>query len=173
MNFDWTAAAIVAATFLGPVCAVEIQKRLEKRREARARREKLFTTLMATRSIRVSPQHVDALNAIDLTFDGKDEKETEVRRAWAAYLDVLNTPAERRSEPAYNLNFDAKFIDLLYAISQAIGHNFDKTYLKNSWYRPQAHGDLEATTQEMQQLFLAVLKGEREFPVSVNDLTHN
>jgi hypothetical protein len=173
MYFDWTAAAIVTATLMGPILAVEIQKRLERAREAKGRKDRLFTTLMATRSIRVSPQHVEALNAIDLTFDGKDKKEEEVRRAWAAYLDVLNTPAERRAEPAYYLNFDAKFIELLYAISRAIGRDFDRTYLKNSWYRPQAHADLETATQEIQHLFLSVLKGERTLPVAVTDLSHN
>lgn len=169
MAFEWTGAAIVAATFLGPVFAVEIQKRLEDRRERRERREKLFKALMATRSVRLSGQHVEALNTIDLTFDGEGKKDEAVRRAWGAYLDVLNVPVERRGESVWNAEYDAKFIDLLYAMSQAIGRDYDKTYIKNSWYRPQAHVDIETATQEIQRLFLSVLKGERVFPVSVNE----
>jgi hypothetical protein len=124
---------------------------------------------MATRSVRLSAQHVEALNTIDLTFDSESRNEEEVRRAWGAYLDVLNVPAERRTEPVWDADREAKFIDILYAMSQVVGRNFDKTYIKNSWYRPQAHADLETASQEIQRLFLSVLKGERAFPVAVSE----
>ena len=122
--------------------------------------------LMATRSVRLSPEHVQALNAIDLTFD--DKKGEAVRQAWRAYLDHLNTPQKKIGQEVWNAAYDAKFIDLLYEISKVLGRRFDKTYLKTSWYRPQAHTDMETTVQEIQRLLLGVLKGERSLPVAVS-----
>lgn len=169
MTFDWTAAAIVGATLFGPILAVEIQKRLEDGRETKRRKERLFMTLMATRSVRLSTQHVEALNAIDLTFDDRGAKEEEVRRAWRAYLDELNRRITPDQEPLFQEQRDAKFIDILFAMSQTLRRGYDKTYLKNSWYRPQAHVDTETATQEIQRLFLGILKGERTFPVGINE----
>lgn len=166
MHFDWTAAAIVVATLLGPILAVEIQKQLEERREIRSRKEGLFRVLMATRSVRLAAEHVQALNAIDLTFD--DKKGEAVRQAWRAYLDHLNTSQKKIGQEVWNAGYDTKFIDLLYEISRVLGRRFDKTYLKTSWYRPQAHTDLETTVQEIQRLLLEVLKGQRTLPVAVS-----
>jgi hypothetical protein len=89
----WTAAAIVLATFSGPIFALEVQKRLNARREKRRLKEAAFRTLMATRAAayRTSAEHVQVLNCIELTFSdgGKDRL---VRDAWRAYLDMLNAP---------------------------------------------------------------------------------
>jgi hypothetical protein len=167
MHFDWTSAAIVIATLLGPILAVQIQKHLEEIRAIRSRKEVLFRTLMATRSVRLSPEHVQALNQIDLTFDAK--KEEGVRQAWRAYLDQLNTPQLKVGQQVWNAGYDSKFIDMLYEMSKVLGRGFDKTYLKNSWYRPQAHTDLETTVQEIQRLLLGILKGEQSLPVAIRE----
>jgi hypothetical protein len=60
------------AVLLSPVIAVQIQVWLEVFREKRSRKLSVLQTLMATRTIaaRVSPEHVRALNMIDLTFYG-------------------------------------------------------------------------------------------------------
>jgi len=165
----WEAIAIVIATICGPIFAVQTQKHLEERREKRKRQANLFMALMATRSVRASLQHVEALNAIDLTFDGKTNKEQEVQRGWRAYHDSLNMPIDLSGEPVRKADLDTKFVDLLYAMSEATGRNFDKTYLKNSSYRPQTHSDIEAATLEMNRLLLEVLKGNRDFPIVVRD----
>ena len=54
--------AIVAATFLGPVFAVMISLWREARRDVRNRRLYVFRTLMATRRLAISNDHVNALN---------------------------------------------------------------------------------------------------------------
>ena len=116
---------------------------------------------MTTRSVRVAPQHVEALNSIDLAFEGGG-KEEDVRTAWKAYPDVLNNGGER------NPNYESTFIELLFAMGEALGRKYDRTYLKNSWYRPQAHVDSDTATLEIQRLFL-VLKDARSFPVMVRE----
>ncbi len=56
---DWTFriadVAIVFATFMGPVVAVQAQKWLEKSRAINDRRNHIFRVLMATRAARLSP----------------------------------------------------------------------------------------------------------------------
>jgi hypothetical protein len=138
----WTLAAIVLATFSGPIFALEIQKRLDVRREKRRLKEAAFRTLMATRAApyRTSAEHVQVLNCIELMFSdgGRDRL---VRDAWGAYLDMLNAPHtpdalanERKDEQC-----DDAFWDLLYQMSVALGYSFDRTYIKDSCYYPVAH----------------------------------
>jgi len=73
------------AIVVGPVLALEMQRRLDARREARTRKLLVFKTLMGNRATPLSPLFVQALNLIDIEFDGKDEK--PVRDAWKVLLD--------------------------------------------------------------------------------------
>lgn len=64
---DWSE---IIATIAGPILAVQAQKWLERLRERRNRKLKVFQQLMATRASRLSTDHVQALNMIDLVFYG-------------------------------------------------------------------------------------------------------
>ena len=61
----------ILAVILGPILAVQAQKAIERWRERRNRKLWVFKTLMATRGSRLSPNHVQALNMIDLEFSVK------------------------------------------------------------------------------------------------------
>jgi hypothetical protein len=66
MNIDtW---AVVVATAAGPVGAVLITFWRENRANLRARRLQIFRTLMATRQIPISREHVNSLNLIEVDF---------------------------------------------------------------------------------------------------------
>ena len=58
--------AVIAATLLGPVLAVQIQKYLERWREENDRRHRIFKVLMATRAAPLAANHIEALNLIDI-----------------------------------------------------------------------------------------------------------
>ena len=60
--------AIVFATLLGPILAVQAQKVLEGLREYRAAKLWVFRSLMTTRMQRLSIDHVRTLNMIDICF---------------------------------------------------------------------------------------------------------
>jgi len=79
--------AIVVATGLGPIAAVAITLWRESYREKRARRLHVFRTLMATRRLGISADHVNALNLVEVDFYGK----RRVQDAWAVYLKHLNS----------------------------------------------------------------------------------
>jgi hypothetical protein len=85
---DW---AIVFATLMGPVLAVQAQKWIESLRRTSEAKDLIFKSLMATRGARLSPEHVRALNMIDLTFYGKGvsrrtKMEQNVLDAWRVKL---------------------------------------------------------------------------------------
>jgi hypothetical protein len=84
MNVDtW---AVVFATIIGPVAAVFITRWNDHRREARDRLLHVYRTLMATRRVAISEEHVAAINLIEVDFHGVKP----VIEAWSAYLTHLN-----------------------------------------------------------------------------------
>src|SRR5581483_8627967 len=85
-----TDIAIVGATLLGPILAVQAQKVVERWRSDNERRTRLFKVLMATRTARLSPSHVEALNMINIEFPAAARKYKKVRSAWRAYLKQLS-----------------------------------------------------------------------------------
>jgi hypothetical protein len=80
------------ATILGPIAAVQAQKWIERLRETRERKLHVFYMLMGSRAARTSPEHVQALNLIDLLFRRNAEK--PIIDAWEAYREHLNQDAE-------------------------------------------------------------------------------
>lgn len=80
----WFECITLAAIMLGPVLALFTQRLLDHLRENKERRVQLFLTLMRTRATPLAPDHVNALNSIDVVFDGgRDQK---VRDAWSKLL---------------------------------------------------------------------------------------
>jgi hypothetical protein len=140
---DW---ALLIATFSGPIAAVQAQKWIERRKERRDRKLWIFHTLMATRAARVSLDHVQALNMVDLAFNNsKTQKEKTLIEAWGLYRDHLNdssgtTEAEVNAWMTRSEDF---FIDFLYSISEALGFKFTKVELKRGIYSPRAHSDAD------------------------------
>ena len=86
---------MIIAILLAPVIAIQVQKWLETWQEKAERKKKIFYTLMATRATRISPEHVSALNMIDLEF----EEET-VCEKWREYVDYLNESPQMPSADA-------------------------------------------------------------------------
>jgi len=83
--FAWS---ILAATFLGPIAGVLITRYIDQLRERSSRRLWIFGTLMATRRTLVSPEHIAALNQIELDF----QSDTGVMNAYRIYMKHLATP---------------------------------------------------------------------------------
>ncbi|MFI7835479.1 DUF6680 family protein [Pseudomonas asiatica] len=158
----------IVATLLGPILAVQAQKYLEGRRGLREQKMRIFSTLMATRAARLSPDHVQALNMIDLAFNGgsrtRRRTETEVLDAWRDYLDHLTSTigdAERWNDRQREL-----FIILLSSMANDLGLRYDRVLLRNGAYMPKGHTDIEDEQFQARKLLLEVLSGRQ--PVSMN-----
>jgi hypothetical protein len=169
---------IVAATVAGPILAVQAQKAVEGIRERRTRKAWVFQTLMATRADRVSADHVQALNMIDLVFYGKrvlgiqrrTKAEQSVIDTWKEYLDHLNTKADDKALPLWIARGDELFVNVLYAIAKDVGLKFDRVQLKKGAYSPVAHDQLQLEHGLIRKLMVRALAGEQPLKMHVTSL---
>jgi microsomal dipeptidase-like Zn-dependent dipeptidase len=166
---DTSAGAIVVATLLGPVFAVQVQKYLERHRDQKRVKDTIFRTLMTTRANRLAPDHVQALNGIEIAFYGGGEKEKRVREGWRAYHDYLN---DRSYQPDRMQEWMVKqidlFIELLHDMAVCLGYDFDKTHIKSSWYAPEAHGTVEEELNAIRSSLAEIVTGKRPFPIGIH-----
>jgi hypothetical protein len=168
-KLDGTAVAIIFATFMGPVAAIQVQKFLEWRQEKYRFKRNIFRTLMATRATPLAAEHVQALNGIELAFYNRSpywgKKNREVLRAWLAYHTHLKTlPKDPNDRPA-NLAWSNKKVDLLVALlcqmAKCLRYDFDETYIANSWYKPDDHVDTELEQRTIRAALKDMLTGKR------------
>jgi len=172
-----TDTVLILATLAGPVLAVQTQKFIERATERKQGQRRIFDVLMATRATRVSPAHVEALNAIDIQFRGNGwrvptAKEREVLKRWRIYADHLNLDVDEASEAkvtAWNVNGYELFADLLEALAKALGYSFDRVELKRGVYWPKAHGDAEIRQRIIERGLLEVLIGKQPLAMRVVD----
>ena len=159
---DWL---MIAAVLLAPIVAVQVSQLLERRREGRQRRLAVFRTLMTTRRSRLAPDHIQALNMIDVEFSGTDKKSRAVVDAWKAYLDHLNDSS--MSMEVWTARGDDLFVDLVYNVATAVGYDFDKTHLRRASYYPRGYGEAEWDQQIIRRGFREVLEGKRWIPIGL------
>jgi hypothetical protein len=164
---DWI---VVAAIILAPLLAIQVQKFIENYKEARGRKQKIFKTLMATRTTPLSPAHVEALNMIDIEF----YKDKNVVDAWKELLDnFANYPQNINSEDyktQLQLSSDKSkelLTILLYEMARILGYNFDKTLIKRGCYIPIAHGLMEVEQSVIRRGFTQLFLGKASFPISL------
>lgn len=168
---------MLVAVLLSPLLAVQAQKWLELLRERRSRKLAIFNALMGTRAQRLSFDHVQALNMIDIDFYGhrllgfrfQSGGEKAVISSWKTYLDHLNQPFNEAAHDAWLVRSNDLFTDLLFEMSRALGYDFDKVHLKRSIYSPRAHGEQETLTLELRDGLRRVLSGERHIPIELRD----
>ena len=129
-----TEIIIVASTLVAPLLAVQAQKWLERFREDSERKLRVFKTLMATRAAYVSPEHVQALNMIDLEFQGVKFK--SVRTEWKTYLDHLSSYP--KDDEKLQALWGEKRVDflasLLMKMGKSLDYEFDEVHIKKGIY---------------------------------------
>ena len=164
---DWL---VIVAIVIAPILAIQIQKFIEKKKEARTRKMHIFRVLMATRARPLSPLHVEALNMIDIEF----YKHKRIINAWKLLLDnFYNYPKDPKQK-----DFDAQLLscsersnnlltDLLYEMSKAQGYDFDKVLLKRSCYVPKGHGEIEMEQTFIRKSFTDLFSGRKAVPIKI------
>jgi hypothetical protein len=162
---DWL---VILSTLLSPVIAVQVTEFLNRRRQTRDEQLRIFRTLMATRASTLDARHVQALNTIDVVFNGKSAEQEAVRRQWKQYLDHLNDKNYPRE------HWDSKrrefLVDLLDTMGRLLGFDFDKTHIKNQSYYPQGYGDLEGEQAELRRALIEITTGKRALPMWIANL---
>lgn len=163
-----TEILMVLATALSPLIAVQVTRYLDDRNEEQGRKLQVFKTLMATRAYTLAPAHVEALNRIDLEFSPKRKPEKAVLDVWQQYLDHLGNKAMEGT--AWNNKRVDLLVDLLHAMANALGYDFNKTQIKNGTYSPVAHGRIEDEQERIRQMTVELLEGKRVLPMFVTNL---
>lgn len=166
----------IFAILLGPIIAIQVQKFIETRTETRNRKLWIFRTLMATRGTPLAPEHVTALNMIDIEFYKGNKNEEKAVESWKIYLNHLCEAPKDTKDPNYNSNFavwNGKITDLLvnllYDLSIALGYKFDKVLLRKGAYRPQGHGDLELEQMLLRRGLLEMLAGKLPLNIKITN----
>ena len=168
---DWL---LITVTLLSPVIAVQVQKLIEVASARRNAKNRIFLTLMATRATRLAPEHVQALNMIEIEFSGSwrgpTTRERGVINRWRIYADHLDTDVSKLTEAAlvaWGVKRQELFLDLMEALSRACGYKFDRVQLKRGAYYPQAHEDADSRRLEFEEAVLQVLGGKTALAMKV------
>jgi Family of unknown function (DUF6680) len=171
---------MVLAILLAPLVAIQVQKYIELITEKYQRKGNIFYTLMATRGRKLDPEHVKALNKIDIDFYGwkifgfryQSKSEKEVQSAWKIYLSHLSTPIDLYQVPdeerkAWDDRSNELFTELLYNIAQSLRYKFNKDYIRTLSYIPRIYGEIEQETLLIRRAILEVLSGRMPIPMNV------
>jgi Family of unknown function (DUF6680) len=159
-------ALTIAAIYFGPIAALRIQRKLDEEREAKNRKLYIFKTLLTYRATPVNINFVQALNLIDVEFDGNSEKDKAVREAWKELLDHFSNMQDTANPAERSLELTAV---LLSVMGKCLGYDFDKVYMKKSAYYPKFAVNVEEEQHALRKQVLELLDGTgtRKLPVAV------
>ncbi len=167
---DWV---MILAVLLAPLVAVQVQKYLESIKEKRERKLRIFKQLMATRAATVSPEHVQALNMIDLEFH--EEKYKKVTSAWKTYLDHLgNYPKDdEKHQPVWADKRVDLLANLLLEMGKSLGYQFDDVHIKKGIYAPEVHAQIENENFLIRRGVIRLLYGEANLQMDVKSFPYS
>ena len=124
------------------------QRVLDRLRQRKDQRQRLYFALMASRAQQLSPNHVQALNSIDIVFSGTSKQDQAIRAKYHAWIEQMGRPGEGTAEWAERGN-DLK-VELYQAIGEAVGFKFSIDYLKRQAYLPVAQSDWDMQARQIQ-----------------------
>jgi len=129
----------------------------------------VFKTLMSFRATALAPSFVQALNLIDVEFNGDNGKEKAVRNAWKVLLDHYTDLAKAKEPGSDTLTEKSTQLmaNLLMAMGQCLGYDFDEVLVRKGSYYPTGLGDVEAEQHAIRRGVLNVLSGRGRIPVGV------
>jgi len=161
---------IIIAIMIAPFLAVFAQRQIDLWREQRQRKLWVFKTLMATRGRTLSPEHVQALNMIELEFKKSSEK--PILLAWKEYHDHLNSyprEGENQKERAalWTQRTDELLATLLIKMGKAFAYDFDTVQIRKGVYSPEGHATTEFELQLLRRFVIEWLAGDRKVSVSI------
>lgn len=169
MQFDWTFKAgdlaIVVATLLGPVLAVQAQKWIERARDRQQRRIWIFRTLMATRATSLAPPHVEAINAVPIEFYGKNKSFKAVVESWKTYIDYLYQ--DKVNPEVWAAKRLDLFNELILRMAKTLGYKFTAVEISREFYSPKAHIQIETEQNLIREGLAAIFRGDRSLPMDV------
>ena len=151
--------AVVLATILGPILAVQIQKSLEKSRTLKLRQTQIFRTFMTLR-LALTVENVQAFNAVPVEFYGEDT----IIEAWRAYLAHMGVPSSSTGWSDKRIDL---FFDMLQKMAVYLGYDFNFVQLKTDFYSPQGHMAMSNDQETIRRGLAEVFAGTKSVPMDV------
>jgi len=166
--------SMILAVLFSPFLAVFAQGKIDLCREKHGQRLWIFRTLMATRAHKVSLEHVQALNSIDLVFNDS-KKDKNIVEQWNEYLDHFSQgPQEGDKDYPTKLaswleRGDDLLANLLRTMGKSLGYDFDKVKIKRGIYFPRAHGEEMSDQFIIRKGLAKILDGKASLSVEVKN----
>jgi hypothetical protein len=176
-------AVTIVAIVVGPIAAVQVDRLISRADSVRKQKSFVFETLMTTRATAMSPDHIRALNMIDLAWYGKPTKrgprrshtEDTVISAWKAYLSHLGAPLPQQPTPvtdaAWSTRRNALLVDLLIAMATDLRYRFDRAQIETSVYAPRLQSIIENELTTLRQAAIRVLTGDNVLKTAIAPLS--
>lgn len=178
--FDWLTVLAIA---VGPIAAVFVTRWVDRQRAAEGRRLEIFKTLMRTRRSTTSPEHVGALNLVEIEFAGEADVLTRWRELFAHFggqqarrMDETpqkNDPpdaVQRKDEAFWRRVSEERqtlLAKLLHAIARSLHFKIEQLEIFQGGYLPQGWVDQEQQGNIARQYILDIALGHRSLPVTV------
>ena len=163
INAGLLLATIVAIVY-GPIKAVQISADTEKRREAERRKYNILAALMRTRRTYMHPDHVWALNLVQLDF----AEHPKALEAHKAYLKNLADPLPKPGDDLDNFLEQRRhlFLELLHELCIVVGLKADKADLDRLAYVPYGWQTEEDENRAFRTAVIDLLSGRRPLPIT-------
>lgn len=151
------------SVIVSPLVAIFITRYNDDKKETIRRKSEVLTKLMGTRSLRLSIEHVSALNVVQLEFHDTPK----VLTAYQNYITHLGTtfPSVEADIQRYLQHRSDLFMDLVHAMASSLGYDFDKRDLERLSYGPQAWYQEEENIRIVRSHLIDVLSNAK--PLSV------
>jgi hypothetical protein len=162
---------MIIAIVVSPIIAIQVENYRERICADKQRRLEIFRTLMATRSIRLDPRHIEALNMIELDF----HKSKEVKEKWKEYFTHLYKQNPHPEGTEKHETMKAEWLEkssdllsqLLHVMGKSLGYNFNEMKIKYSSYCPEGSIEKEKDLLVLRQQLARIVKGEIPLPVII------
>ena len=160
------------AIVIGPVIAVLAARYLDRRDQENNRKLAIFRDLMATRQITYSPQHVSALNLVELEFYG----DTAILEAFRELMKLLSdedrwnvakSNDEKMRKTLQDMN-DCR-AKLLNRMAYSLGYKMSDIELMRGGYYPELLGRLDEQRIKATEFVVDLADGKRAVPIAVID----
>jgi hypothetical protein len=173
------------AILVGPVLAVFVTRFVDARREISGRRMDIFRTLMRTRRTPMIPEHVGALNLIEIEFAGKEK----VLNAWRDLLthfgmqhtrnpDEEDSPTINEQERGFRRHkFNTRLFGerqrllakLLHAMAKTLRFKAEQLEIFEGGYTPQGWVDIDLQNFAIRDFVIDLALGRKMLPIGVID----
>ncbi|WP_193187634.1 DUF6680 family protein [Nisaea sediminum] len=172
------------AIIFGPIMAIVVTRIVDAIREKRERRMEVFRTLMRTRRTPMYPEHVGALNLVEIEFFDQKDVVQKLRdlfahlggqqaRSESERTDIpgLTSDQIRQRDNSYGRRLSEERerlrSKLLHSIAKSLGFNIEQLEIFEGGYSPQGWANIEDEQSLIRRWIIELAARRTGVPVDV------